>query len=121
MVRAHQHAGGARHQPPVYFAVEVLAPTELDTWAGSNFKKSSGKPSRETLGRSAGRLPGSPLQGTATTHWRSNRSCRGSGSVAAVVAARRPPRADAGWQGVPRRAGPLPALPSDGLVRKGGS
>jgi len=28
---AQQHAAGVRHQPPVDVAVEVLAPTELDT------------------------------------------------------------------------------------------
>ena len=31
VVRAHQHAAGARHLPPVDIPAEVLAPTELDT------------------------------------------------------------------------------------------
>jgi len=31
VVRAHQHAAGARHQPPAAIPAEVLAPLELDT------------------------------------------------------------------------------------------
>jgi len=31
VVRAHHHAAGARHQPPVDVAAEVVAPTEVDT------------------------------------------------------------------------------------------
>lgn len=31
VVRAHQHAAGARHQPPADIAAEVVACTELDT------------------------------------------------------------------------------------------
>ena len=31
VVRAHQHAAGARHQPPADVAAEVVAPVELDT------------------------------------------------------------------------------------------
>jgi hypothetical protein len=31
VVRAHQHAAGARHQPPADVATEVVAPVELDT------------------------------------------------------------------------------------------
>jgi len=31
VVRAHQPAAGARHDPPVDVAAEVVAPTELDT------------------------------------------------------------------------------------------
>lgn len=31
VVRAHQHAAGARHQPPADVAAEVVATTELDT------------------------------------------------------------------------------------------
>lgn len=31
VVRAHQHAAGARHQPPVDIPAEVVATTELDT------------------------------------------------------------------------------------------
>jgi transposase len=31
VVRAHQHAAGARHQPPADIAAEVVATLELDT------------------------------------------------------------------------------------------
>ena len=31
VVRAHQHAAGARHQPPADVAAEVVVTTELDT------------------------------------------------------------------------------------------
>ena len=31
VVRAHQHAAGARHQPPADVAEEVVAPLELGT------------------------------------------------------------------------------------------
>ena len=31
VVRAHQHAAGARHAPPVDVAAEVITPTELHT------------------------------------------------------------------------------------------
>jgi len=31
VVRAHQHAAGARHQPPADVAAEVVVSTELDT------------------------------------------------------------------------------------------
>lgn len=31
VVRAHQHAAGARHEPPTDVAAEVVAPTELNT------------------------------------------------------------------------------------------
>ena len=31
VARAHQHAAGARHQPPADVAAEVVATTELDT------------------------------------------------------------------------------------------
>ena len=31
VVRAHQHAAGARHEPPADIAAEVVATTELDT------------------------------------------------------------------------------------------
>jgi hypothetical protein len=34
VVRAHQHAAGARHQPPADVPEEVLAPVELDTGGG---------------------------------------------------------------------------------------
>ena len=34
VVRAHQHAAGARHQPPTDVPEEVLAPVELDTGGG---------------------------------------------------------------------------------------
>lgn len=34
VVRAHQHAAGARHQPPVDVAAEVVAALELDTGGG---------------------------------------------------------------------------------------
>ena len=34
VVRAHQHAAGARHQPPADVAAEVIAPVELDTGGG---------------------------------------------------------------------------------------
>jgi transposase len=35
VVRAHQHAAGARHQPPADVAAEVVAVTELDTRGGT--------------------------------------------------------------------------------------
>jgi len=31
VVRAHQHAAGARHEPPADIPAEVVATTELDT------------------------------------------------------------------------------------------
>jgi hypothetical protein len=31
VVRAHQHAAGARHQPPADVDADVLAPVEVDT------------------------------------------------------------------------------------------
>jgi hypothetical protein len=34
VVRAHQHAAGARHQPPADVAAEVVAPLALDTGGG---------------------------------------------------------------------------------------
>ena len=34
VVRAHQHAAGARHLPPADVAAEVVAPLELDTGGG---------------------------------------------------------------------------------------
>ena len=34
VVRAHQHAAGARRQPPADIPAEVLAPTEIDTGGG---------------------------------------------------------------------------------------
>ena len=34
VVRAHQHAAGARHQPPADVPEEVVAPVELDTGGG---------------------------------------------------------------------------------------
>jgi transposase len=35
VVRAHQHAAGARHQPPADVVAEVVAMTELDTRGGT--------------------------------------------------------------------------------------
>ena len=35
VVRAHQHAAGARHAPPADIAAEVLAPAELHTGGGA--------------------------------------------------------------------------------------
>ena len=34
VVRAHQHAAGARHQPPADVAAEVVAPLDVDTGGG---------------------------------------------------------------------------------------
>src|SRR6185437_12999709 len=34
VVRAHQHAAGARHQPPADVPAEVVAPVEVDTGGG---------------------------------------------------------------------------------------
>ena len=34
VVRAHQHAAGARRQPPADIPAEVVAPTEIDTGGG---------------------------------------------------------------------------------------
>ena len=34
VVRAHQHAAGARHQPPADIPAEVVAPTEIDPGGG---------------------------------------------------------------------------------------
>ena len=31
IIRAHQHAAGARHEPPADILAEVVATTELDT------------------------------------------------------------------------------------------
>ncbi|ALL85877.1 hypothetical protein AD017_32640 (plasmid) [Pseudonocardia sp. EC080619-01] len=75
VVRAHQHAAGARHAPPVDIAAEVAATTELDTGARSNDKKSAAekkpaaKPSRESLGRSRGGL-------TCKIHLTADTRCR---------------------------------------------
>lgn len=51
---AHQHAAGARHDPPPHLAAEVSSTTEADTGAGPNDKKSSASEDREVLGRSRG-------------------------------------------------------------------
>ena len=67
--------GSARNNTPPACAISrpsmsPLRSSRPPSWthgAGSNFKKSSGKPSRATLGRSAGRSLGSPLAGTAAT------------------------------------------------------
>jgi len=55
VVRAHQHAAGARHLPPTDIAAEVVAPRWAQG-AGSNDKKPAGRPSRESLGRSGWRV-----------------------------------------------------------------
>jgi hypothetical protein len=39
VVRAHQHAAGARHLPPADISAEVLAPTELDTGGTSELQE----------------------------------------------------------------------------------
>lgn len=39
VVRAHQHAAGARHLPPTDISAEVLAPTELDTGGTSELQE----------------------------------------------------------------------------------
>jgi len=56
VVRAHQHAAGARHAPPVDIDPEVLQPTMIDTGAGSNDNNRATRPSREGIGRSRGGL-----------------------------------------------------------------
>jgi hypothetical protein len=55
-VRAHQHAAGARHQPPADIDPEVLATTEVGTGAEPNDTKSDTQPRRKALGRSRGGL-----------------------------------------------------------------
>ena len=86
VVRAHQHAAGARHRPPADVDPARLAPAALAlrraSGAEANYKD------REALGRSrggltskihlpadpaAGRWPGSPAPGSATTRWPSSR------------------------------------------------
>jgi transposase len=39
VVRAHQHAAGARHQPPADVAADVVAPVDLDTGGGVEFQE----------------------------------------------------------------------------------
>ena len=43
VVRAHQHAAGARHAPPADVAAEVVAPLEVDTGGGVESQE-SGRP-----------------------------------------------------------------------------
>ena len=57
VLRAHQHAAGARHEPPA--DVPARRSSQRPSWtqgAGSNDKKSAAKPAREWLGRSRGGL-----------------------------------------------------------------
>ncbi len=53
VVRAHQHAAGARHTPLADIAAEVVAPTDVDTGGGVELQE-SGPPARP---RVAGPLP----------------------------------------------------------------
>ena len=54
VVRAHQHAAGARHLPPIDVAAEVLAPVELDTGGGVESQEAD----RATQPRSVRAIPG---------------------------------------------------------------
>ena len=79
VVRAHQHAAGARHPRPPMSPRRSSRPPSWTQGAGSNDKKSGGepdpsggsrrKPSREALGRSRGGL-------TCKIHLAADRRCR---------------------------------------------
>ena len=68
VVRAHQHAAGARHEPPADIPAEVVATTELDTGgAGRMTRNRATNPTRPAAGRRAGRVSraGKPSAGPA--------------------------------------------------------
>ena len=83
MVRAHQHAAGARHVPPADIPRRSSQQPSWTQGGGSNDKKSgdepdppggtsagrAGKPSREAIGRSRGGL-------TSKIHLAADRRCR---------------------------------------------
>jgi hypothetical protein len=54
VVRAHQHAAGARHHPPADVAVEVVAPVDVDTGG----RVESQETSREAQPGVVGAVPG---------------------------------------------------------------
>jgi transposase len=58
VVRAHQHAAGARHQPPADVDAEVLAPVEVDTGGGAESQEIRGGGDGHAQPGSAGPLPG---------------------------------------------------------------
>jgi transposase len=56
VVRAHQHAAGARHQPPADVAAEVVAPIELDTRGGVESQEIGREAQPGGLGAISGRV-----------------------------------------------------------------
>jgi transposase len=56
VVRAHQHAAGARHQPPADVAAEVVAPVELDTRGGVESQEIGREAQPGSLGGISGRV-----------------------------------------------------------------
>jgi hypothetical protein len=69
VVGAHQHAAGARYEPPADIAEEVLAAWSWSQEAELNHKKSPARPSRAALGRSRGGL-------TSKIHLAADSRCR---------------------------------------------
>jgi hypothetical protein len=69
VVRAHQHAAGARHQPPADVPAEVVAPVELDTGGGVESQEIGGEAEPGSVGRSRGGL-------TCKIHLAADRRCR---------------------------------------------
>jgi hypothetical protein len=89
VVRAHQHAAGARCPPPADIPAEVLAPTEIDTGAGWNHQESGGRPGREALGRSRGGL-------TSKIHLAADTRCRPISRI--TTAGHRQDATDTSWR-----------------------
>jgi hypothetical protein len=69
VVRAHQHAAGARHELPADIPRRSSRPWSWTQRAGRNDKKSAARPSRESLGRSRGGL-------TSKIHLAADTRCR---------------------------------------------
>ena len=56
VVRAHQHAAGARHQPPADVPAEVVAPVEVDTGGRVESQEISGEARPGGVGSVPGRV-----------------------------------------------------------------
>jgi hypothetical protein len=56
VVRAHQHAAGARHQPPVDVPAEVVAPVEVNTGGRVESQEISGEAQPGGVGSVPGRV-----------------------------------------------------------------
>jgi hypothetical protein len=56
VVRAHQHAAGARHQPPADVDADVLAPVEVDTGGRVESQEIRGQAQPGSVGPLPGRV-----------------------------------------------------------------